>query len=89
MKISVNKSFPARSDLDAYVRNTFGENPAGNAGVSIEMDPDEMISLALDESTTVHGVKIVSSPIKDEVVKEKQPARVVLGAKRKIKKSKK
>lgn len=87
MKISVNKTFANRGELDAYVRSTFGEDAQANAGVAIEIAPEEMTALALDESTTVYGVKVAAAEASDVVAKE-GPVRAVFGGRRKAKKKK-
>lgn len=67
MKIQLTKNFETRSELDDYVRVTFGEDLEKNKGVILELSTEEMEKLSLSESTTVHGTKIRSSIIETDV----------------------
>ena len=69
MKIFIEKEFETRSDLDNYIKTTFGDNAEVNKGVTLETDADTLQKLKLDESTSVHGVKVVEA--KEEVKADK------------------
>lgn len=58
-KISVNRSFASREDLDNYVKNTFGADVENNRDITIEATKEVLEKLSLSESTTVYGVKFV------------------------------
>lgn len=82
MKISINKIFDTRDDLDKYVRSTFGEDPTANADVSLELSADEMSSLALDETTLVHGVRVTATDSEEVLEKPTPLVRAQLGGKK-------
>lgn len=58
MDIRISKIFSTREELDSYVRNRFGDDASKNGEIVMQMDGEEMQKLALDESTTVHGVRV-------------------------------
>lgn len=91
MDIRITKTFANREELDQYVKGRFGDDASKNLDISLEMPAPEMQALQLDESTTVHGVKVVA--VSDAEVKPKSPAEVILGrgvvSKRKKARSKK
>lgn len=58
MDIRISKVFSTREELDSYVKNRFGDDASKNGDVVMQMDGTEMQKLALDESTTVHGVRV-------------------------------
>ncbi len=70
MNINISKTFATRDELDSYVRSRFGEDATKNAEVTLELSAEEMQTFALDETTTVHGVKVVAATVdSDEEIK--------------------
>lgn len=78
MKITLNKDFLGRDELDSYIRSQFGEDQLVNKNVSMEISTAEASKLALDENTTVHGVKVTLSAGSD---KNPVPENILGGAK--------
>mgnify|MGYP001567578237 FL=1 len=58
MKINIDKTFNGREELDAYVRNNFGEDSKANKDITLEMSQDEMAKHSLSESSVIYGAKI-------------------------------
>ena len=58
MKISLDRQFETREELDTYVAGTFGENPDKNKALTIEAPQEELTKLMLDDKKTVFGVKV-------------------------------
>lgn len=58
MKITVNKEFASRKELENYVRVTFGENEEKNKEISLDVSAEEAEKMLVDDSTLIHGVKI-------------------------------
>ncbi len=67
MDIRINKTFASRDELDSYVKSRFGDDPNKNIDVVMELSTDEMKKLSLDESTTVHGVRVAEASNPEEV----------------------
>lgn len=67
MNINITKNFSTRDELDSYVKSRFGDDASKNLDVTLELTPEEMDKLSLDESTTVHGAKVVPVVNDDEV----------------------
>ena len=65
MKISIDKTFDTREELDSFVRSRLGENQEENIKHELELSSEEAKTLALDVDTKVFGVRIV---IKEEVL---------------------
>lgn len=77
MDIRITKTFANREELDQYVKGRFGDDASKNLDISLEMAEPEMQALLLDESTTVHGVKVVAVSENEDVAVK--PKGVVLG----------
>lgn len=58
MKITTNKQFNSREDLDRYIKNTHGDNSNNNKEIIIEAGTEELKKLALSEKVNVFGVKV-------------------------------
>lgn len=59
MKITIEREFESRKDLDSFVKSRFGENAEANKNITIELDQDSMQRLSLSEKTTINGIKVV------------------------------
>lgn len=64
-KLTLDKNFTTRQELDAYVRSTFGEDINENSSITIEFSKAEQNDLMLatlmasvDDTTKIFGVKI-------------------------------
>ncbi len=86
MNISINKTFATRDELDSYVKSRFGDDSSKNADIVMQMSGEEMQKLALDESTTVHGVKVEATVIEGGSKKAPVLGRGVIVKKKKGKK---
>lgn len=70
MKISIQKMFENREELDSFIRTTFGEDISKNKDIVIETDKKTLQKLSLSEATTVYGVKIKEAVIEnDKIIK--------------------
>ncbi len=69
MKITFNRDFANRDQLDAYVRKVSGGNIDANqeAGHTIEGTADELKALGLSEETTIYGIAVAVSASVDPV----------------------
>lgn len=65
MKITINKSFAERKDLDDYIRTTFGDDMNANKDVSFESTGENLKQLQLSESSTIWGVKVKEIVVAD------------------------
>jgi len=59
MKISIDREFSNREELDSFIRSRFGENQEENIKHEIEVTSEEAQKLSLDNSTKVFGVRTV------------------------------
>lgn len=67
MKILIDKEFNTREELDSFVRSRFGENQEDNIKHELEITGAEAQKLALDDNTTVYGVRVLVK--QEEVIK--------------------
>ena len=59
MKISIDKTFETREELDSFIRSRFGENQEENIKHELEISIEEGQKLALDANTKVFGVRVL------------------------------
>lgn len=59
MKITIDKDFNTREELDAFVRSRLGENQDENIKHEVELNVEEAQKLQVDENTKVFGVRVV------------------------------
>ncbi len=65
-KITINREFRDRTDLDEFVRSRLGSDAQKNSDHVIEASAEELTKLGLSESTTVFGVRVVTSKKKEK-----------------------
>lgn len=58
MKITHEQVFDSRVQLDAFIRNTFGDDSIRNKNIEIELSESEAAGLSLSNKVSVYGVKI-------------------------------
>lgn len=58
MKITLNKEFNTRQELDSFVLSRLGDNQKENIEHEIELTEDEGQNLGLGENNKVYGVRI-------------------------------
>lgn len=75
MKITIQKTFETRPELDTFIANTFGEDPEKNRQIVIETDRDTLEKLALSEDTKVHGVRFKEVSVEDSVSEDSEKAK--------------
>lgn len=58
MRIKIDiQEVKTRDQLESYIRSTFGDNPAVNANITLELSQEEAQTLSLDASTKIYGVR--------------------------------
>lgn len=58
MKLTLNKTFEKREDLDAFISTRVGTNTAENIDHELEITSEEAEKLGLSNNVKVHGVKV-------------------------------
>ena len=58
MKITINKQFNSREELDNFIRNTYGEDSIKNKDLTLEMENEDLKKFSLSEKTNIFGVKV-------------------------------
>lgn len=69
MKISIDKEFTSREELDSFVLSRLGDNQEENIKHELEITPEESQKLAIDADTKVFGVRVLVKEVLDAVIK--------------------
>lgn len=65
-RLSFEKEFKNRTELDDYIRTRFGTDQQKNKEHTLELTADEMTALSLSETDTVFGIVISKRAAKEE-----------------------
>lgn len=58
MKITIDKEFESRPDLDAFISSRFGTNQEDNIKHEVEISEEEAEKLSLSEDVKIYGVRV-------------------------------